>query len=249
MRETAYTRLFHVLQERILNRSYSPGERLPTERSLCEEFGVSRITCRHAVRLLQERGLVERFPGRGTFVRSIRPNKVPLLINDYSESIRKEAPNTGRKLLTWQEIVPPEEIASILGLFKSEVCMFAERIDLLDSEPLAFDHAYLPKTWSVGLTEDVLTRVDFLDLWLEQQNLPLSHVWNSIEAVKATPEMQRKLELSAGCPMLKVTDIIYSSNNRPLAVFVTFYRGDRFKLISTNIKGGVHGTADRSYAH
>ncbi len=243
MKETAYTRLFNVLQERILSRDYDLGEKLPPERAMCEEFGISRITCRHAIRLLQERGLVERFPGRGTFVRSIRPRKVPILINDYSESIKKEAPNTGRKLLTWTEIVPPDEIAEILGLFKSETCRFAERIDFLDEEPLAFDKAYLPKPYSGGLAEATLARVDFLDVWLEEQGLRLSHVWNAIEAVMATGEMKRKLQLSSSCPMLKSTDIMYAPGNKPLAVFVTFYRGDRFKLISTSVKGASNGAA------
>ncbi len=249
MKETAYTRLFNVLQDRILGRHYALGEKLPTERAMCDEFGISRITCRHAIRLLQERGLVERSPGRGTFVRSIRPRKVPILVNDYSESIKKEAPNTGRRLFTWAEVAPPDEIAEILGLFKSETCRFAERVDFLDEEPLAFDKAYLPKVLCAGLTEETLARVDFLDVWLSEQGLRLSHVWNAVEAVMATSEMKKKLQLSGSCPMLKSTDIMYSPGNKPLAVFVTFYRGDRFKLISTNVKGAADGTDARTDEH
>ncbi|MBN1835156.1 MAG: GntR family transcriptional regulator [Spirochaetales bacterium] len=246
MRETAYTRLFNVLQDRILGKHYSPGQKLPTEREMCEEFNLSRITCRHAIRLLQERGLVDRFPGRGTFVKSLRPRKVPILVNDYSESIRKEAPNTTRRLMSYMEIIPPDGIAESLGLFKSEPCLLAERIDMLGDEPVAFDKAYLPRASAQYLSEDLLTRVDFLDLWLEREGIRMSHMWNSLEAVNATSEIQLKLRMPSDCPVLKVTDIVYSSANRPLAVFVTFYRGDRFRLISTNIRGGVHGEIEQS---
>jgi DNA-binding FadR family transcriptional regulator len=49
----------------------APGGRLPTERQLAEQFGVSRSAVRHALSLLQADGLVSREVGRGTFLRSL----------------------------------------------------------------------------------------------------------------------------------------------------------------------------------
>lgn len=50
------------------------GERLPAERVLAETFGLSRPTVREALRGLQERGLVDILPARGTFVRTPTPS-------------------------------------------------------------------------------------------------------------------------------------------------------------------------------
>jgi DNA-binding LacI/PurR family transcriptional regulator len=52
-----------IAQERL-----SPGETLPAEMRMCEMFGVSRITVRHAVQGLVQDGILTRRPGVGTFV-------------------------------------------------------------------------------------------------------------------------------------------------------------------------------------
>lgn len=236
MKETAYLRLFNMLRSQILDGSYGPGAKLPTERQVCESFGVSRITCRHAFRLLQEQGFIERYQGRGTIVRSTQPRKLPILVNDYSESIRKAAPSTGRKLVYWERIVPPKDITDILGLLKMEPCYLAERIDTLEGKPIAFDKAYIPVSLASKITEQMLIRVDFLPVWLQTEELEMSHVQNFIEAVKPTLEIKRRLQVSSSYPILKVTDIFHDSTGKVLGVFVTYYRGDSVSMISTSYR-------------
>jgi DNA-binding FadR family transcriptional regulator len=63
--------LVEGLKERILSGAIAPGEKLPAESSLVEEFGVSRTVVREAVSRLQAAGLVETFQGRGSFVLSV----------------------------------------------------------------------------------------------------------------------------------------------------------------------------------
>ncbi len=234
MKQTAYIRLFNILRNQILNGSYAPGQKLPPERQLCDDYGVSRITCRHAFRLLQEQGFVERYQGRGTIVRATQPRKLPILVNDYSESILQSAPSMARSLVYWETIVPPRDISEILGLFKMEPCFLAERVDHFEGRPIAFDKAYIPADLAGRVTPEMLVRVDFLPIWLECEGLDMSHVRNFIEAVKATQEIKSRLEVSSTYPILKVTDIFYATSGRVLAVFVTFYRGDSVRMISTN---------------
>src|SRR5712692_3780915 len=63
-----YEQIVQQIEESILKGALKPGDQLPAERELAEQFGVSRTAVREAVNALREKGLVEAYSGRGTFV-------------------------------------------------------------------------------------------------------------------------------------------------------------------------------------
>lgn len=63
-----YEKIFQTLRERINKNEYKAGERVPSEKELCSEFGVSRITSKKALKMLADEQLIVRQPGRGSFV-------------------------------------------------------------------------------------------------------------------------------------------------------------------------------------
>ena len=233
MATRAYLRLFNVLKEEILRGVYVPGQKIPTERELCTHFGVSRITARHALRLLSEQGMLDRQVGRGSYVGSARPAKLPILQSDFTGSVRREAPNMKRRLLSKQFTVAPTQIAATLGLLKSEKCLIAERLDLIEDEPLAYDTAYIPLNLAGNISDEMLIRIDFLESWLSAEGITLSHSVESIEAKLADLEAAKKLSVDQCSPVLVVMDTVYITDGRVAGVFESVYRADRFRLIST----------------
>lgn len=63
-----YEQIVQQIEESILKGELSEGSQLPAERDLARQFGVSRTAVREAIKALQEKGLVDALPGRGTFV-------------------------------------------------------------------------------------------------------------------------------------------------------------------------------------
>jgi GntR family transcriptional repressor for pyruvate dehydrogenase complex len=63
-----YEQIVQQIEDSILKGELTEGSQLPAERELAEQFGVSRTAVREAIKALQEKGLVDAFPGRGTFV-------------------------------------------------------------------------------------------------------------------------------------------------------------------------------------
>jgi GntR family transcriptional repressor for pyruvate dehydrogenase complex len=63
-----YEQIVAQIESEVLSGTLRNGDRLPTERELAEQFGVSRTAVREAVKALREKGIVQSHPGRGTFI-------------------------------------------------------------------------------------------------------------------------------------------------------------------------------------
>jgi GntR family transcriptional regulator, transcriptional repressor for pyruvate dehydrogenase complex len=63
-----YEQIVRQIEESVLKGTLKPGDQLPAERELAQKFGVSRTAVREAVKALREKGLVEAYSGRGTFI-------------------------------------------------------------------------------------------------------------------------------------------------------------------------------------
>jgi len=63
-----YEQIVQQIEESIVKGSLKPGDQLPAERELAQRFGVSRTAVREAVKALREKGLVEAYSGKGTFI-------------------------------------------------------------------------------------------------------------------------------------------------------------------------------------
>ncbi|MDR1444262.1 MAG: GntR family transcriptional regulator [Treponema sp.] len=89
-----YKHIYDFLHEEIESGKLLPGDKIPSEKELCEQFAVSRITSKRALELLTEQGYITRFPGRGSFVakkqearnlpRSSR--SIGFVISDFSDN-------------------------------------------------------------------------------------------------------------------------------------------------------------------
>jgi GntR family transcriptional repressor for pyruvate dehydrogenase complex len=66
--ERLYEQIVEQIEGRVLKGELHVGDQLPPERELCDQFGVSRTAVREAVKTLRQKGLLETYPGRGTFI-------------------------------------------------------------------------------------------------------------------------------------------------------------------------------------
>lgn len=88
-----YQDLYRKLREKIENGEYVVGSRIPSEKEISEENGVSRITTKHALEQLVSEGFIKRFPGKGTFVQSQHGNTVQQTATSSMPKIPAEQSN------------------------------------------------------------------------------------------------------------------------------------------------------------
>ncbi len=140
-RPARYEQIAEYLRELIA--AAEPGDRLPSEAELCEQFDVSRMTARQAVQLVSADGLIERRRGAGTFVRSppvLRHLGSPL---SFSGSMRARGVVASSKTLRWEQLDPSEDERAALDLASGETARVLERLRLADGTPMAIERAVM----------------------------------------------------------------------------------------------------------
>ncbi len=225
------------LRQNIVNGTFQPGTRIASERDLSTEFGVSRMTVRHAIEILEGEGLVARYPGRGTYVGSIRErvlvekgremrdtfDAASITANELrvSGSFLRDMERLGRKpqvhFLEQPALVPSNaEIASHLHLEQGTLVLKRYRLQIADQLPYRLIESYYPS----DLFGDLLT-VDIGDkplfLWLQEQHgLRVARAHETLIARLVTPRERHFLRISPSAPVVALDRTVWTETQRPV---------------------------------
>ena len=137
----AYLRLAEILKERIVEGSYGCGQKIPSEAALSREHGLALMTVRQAVGVLVERGLLERVPGRGTYVKELSWSGAPFFIDGLVETVR--APATRVTIIKSEVRRANAMVAGLLGVELGDSVIFLRRHIMVDEEVVRGQEGYL----------------------------------------------------------------------------------------------------------
>ncbi len=175
-----YEQIVQQIEESILKGELSEGSQLPAERDLAKQFGVSRTAVREAIKALQEKGLVDAFPGRGTFITNETSNSMR---RSLDRIIKSGEPNGWAYLVEVREILEPE-IAALAAVRATdqELATLKEALDVMDNagqDSDAFIEADLD--FHLSLAEAaanpiVLSLIDSIVVLLREQRLLIFRV-------------------------------------------------------------------------
>jgi len=175
-----YEQIVQQIEESILKGSLKPGDQLPAERELAQKFGVSRTAVREAVKALTEKGLVEAFSGRGTFITDGTQQAIK---QSLDLMIKIGQPEGSVQLAEVREILEPE-IAALAAVRCEEqhLASMREAVAVMDQakqDPDAFIEADLD--FHLALAEAaanpmILSLLDSIVGLLREQRLRIFNV-------------------------------------------------------------------------
>ena len=116
VRQTIHSIIADRAEARIRSGAWAPGTRLPPERELCELLDVSRASLRQALAELEERGLITRHQGRGTFVTRLRFDADASGYFSVGDALRSRGLTLTTRVLSSTVIEANERMAGELGV-------------------------------------------------------------------------------------------------------------------------------------
>lgn len=224
-----YSQLYSRLAQQIASGELKAGDRLPPERELAESMNVSRITARQAIDALVEKGLVYREQGRGTFV--AEPKMRGLIgFTSFSDDLRARGYQPSSQILV-QELTPvDEDNGRLLKLAPGEMAIHLARVRLADDRPVAMQSALIPHRLCPGLESLDLHNQSLYSVLREQYFIHPAWTEAELEALPATAEEARLLQIEKGDPVLIVRGITYSDTFEVIELVRTVYRGKGLAL-------------------
>jgi GntR family transcriptional regulator len=222
-----WRRIEQALRDRIA--TLDPGDALPSDADLCEEFGVSRMTARNAMQRLADEGLVLRVPGKGSYVAEPPAHRRADRLLTFSREMERRGRQPSSTVLA-REIRPSSAgEAAALGLVRGEPVVVLRRIRRADDEPIAVETAVLVQaTGPVVLAAD-LERGSLHDA-LARGGYHLRRGTATIAAAPATHEDARLLDLRKGDALLVERRVIMDAHGRRIEYTESRYPADRYAL-------------------
>lgn len=190
------------LAEEIQRNIYRPGERLPSEQALSQRFHVHRLTVRKALNRLQERDMVVRYQGKGTYV---KPPALTVALNPHEgfySSLVRSGTTPIKKLLSFDLCASTDEIRAALDLHESTSLYCLRRLYHTENghTPIALTESYFRPEFQY--TVEQANELVVYQLLEQLSGYTVSTSNYTIATQSATPEEAKHLRISLGYPLL-----------------------------------------------
>ena len=224
-----YFQLREILLDLIEDDELPVDAPIPSERELCQRFGLSRMTVRQAVDHLVTEGRLYRVPGKGTFV--ARPKiEMPLRLVSFTEDMLARGLRPGAIDLDRRTVPADARLARIFEVEPGTEIHVIERLRTADGIPMAVERSHIPDAVAPGLSDESLAGRSLYDLLASTYGVLLDRGEQTIEAGIADPIDAALLDLPAGAAAVLLLQRRSFVGDRPVEFAVSTYRADRYQL-------------------
>jgi len=223
-----YRQLSDLLETRLVEAA-RPGDRLPSEAELSQQFDVNRLTVRRALNELSQRGLIETVHGKGSFVAApvVRYDISTGRDASFTRSMRKLGHRVGLRLLT-TELVKDAELQDELRT-RGQV-LVSTAVRLVEEQPWSLSVTCIGVQRFPGLVKRWPGDTSLFDFLLEHHAVRMQRANRTFAAGLAEPAEAEHLQVRIGAPLLEMRGLNVDQDENPVALVQHRFRGDRVQF-------------------
>ena len=226
-----YLQIKEDLLSKIQEEVWHENDMIPTEEQFCNEYGVSKITIREAIKILVQDGLLYRKPGKGTFISKPKLEQKLNRFFSFSRWAEQHGLRPSSRILKVEVQEADKYTAQHLGANQGDQVTMIERLCLGNGEPLMWESLCVPSRQCPDLHLQDLSNVPLNEILVGVYKIPLMKVMESIEPEVADEYLSKMLLVEQGSLLLLVEHTTYTQFDRVVFFGRSFFRGDRYKFI------------------
>ena len=225
-----YLELADRLRQDIEAGVYTPGDRMPSEPTLCRTTGHSRSTVRKALQLLVDQGYVTKAQGKGTFVSELptkpaEPTEPEPTFLSFTENVRTLGNTPATRTIDIRNVSPTPGLAEFFGITTNDELFEVTRLRSINSEPVMLETIWLPLAYG-DLTGEELDGSLYQALRARYGKEPANGT-KSIGICYANSRESFQLGVERDSPLMLIEDHVFDQDGAPLHVSKQVLRGDK----------------------
>jgi GntR family transcriptional regulator len=234
-----YMQIKDRIKEQILSGEFKKGEKIPSERELCQMFGVSRITARQAISEAINEGLLFTVQGKGTFVCKRNDYKIDqglIRVTSFESTLTSKGLSAGTRILG-HKIQPVDfALCRILNLRITDHVLNLNLLGTADGQPIVLYKSYFAVDLGMEVYKQALEKekdgiaFSTIDLYKNYLISPPQYIEQTFEAITAGGSLADTLETGKNHPLFLVSSIVYDSDDKPIEYRKAYYRADKYKF-------------------
>ena len=233
-----YHQIYLDLRRMVQREILSPGDMLPPELDICAAYGVGRQTVRQAIAHLVDEQMVERFAGRGTFVRE-KPNFTQFFLDrSFSQQMREMGLTPSSRILSIQPGTVELDLPPLQN-FRGEMCLTLERVRLGDDVPICHQISTILTRRCTGLEQYDFASGSLYETLATRYHLNISRIDHVVRAISTDEYRVDLLQVEEGTPLLYVGTSTYLEGDELVEFSSSYYPGDRYDFRTTQTCSSV----------
>jgi GntR family transcriptional regulator len=225
-----YLRIYRDLKAKIAAGDLAAGDRLPTQRDLAGEYGVTVMTVRQALQLLEQEELVAMRHGLGTFVAPARIRYAMGNLRSLAQEVTAQGLELRTTVLSRGLEEPHPRVAELLQLEPGERSYAVERLRFVGSEPIVYQHSQLRPRLRDALDGVDLSDVSLYDHLHDELGIEIAHAQEWIRAIGLSPHEAKLLDEEPGAAALLSERLTLSAAGEPILFDRAYLAGDRVSM-------------------
>jgi len=225
-----YHQIAEVLRDRIRSGHIAPGERLENQRHLAHLFGVTLMTLRQALEVIERDGLITRRHGLGTFVAAPTVEYDILHFQAFAGDLSAVGEKVATHFLRVQAGRADRDAARELGLDPGARVFALERLRLVDGHPTSFQVSHLAEALGEEVAKADLAVTPLRQVLAFKLGIEITAARETVSAETLPARAARELGCAPGVPCFRSDRVSTDAESRPIVYDRVFIPGDRFRI-------------------